>query len=549
MPTNITRYRVLLSAPSDAEVECKAAEEELHKINRMHCLETGIDFFPTDWRRDSRADSGDEPQKLLNKQIVEDADIILAIFKERFGTPTNKYGSGTEEEIFLGLELGKPVLIYFWVPPKGHVSQDEQQLALIDELKDKLQNKVLYQLFSDLDKLRSQVRHDFTKLMYDLERKSVSFGPDLFISGIDIDYEMVKDSATLVFPYAPCLLNKKALDLPVLEAYEKAASIKLNKSTDLAIDNSYKKTTEDRIAVPMSPKMKDTISRLSASSFALLAHPVKISQDDQNLVKSQLQALNQDLDDELFYLGELRESEIQMTAAFGSQAKSLSGTDEEKDKYDHLKSLIAKCKNRRDYLAFLKKNNNIGVLSLALTNIGSSPAHHVNVDIELPLSALLEPHQIPAPSSYFVGHFLDTQSNCEQFIDTLFALDEKATFRDYEDSKVRAESGVRISPTLISSPIDPIFGSRYLGSDDYKELIEYELGDYSYLKDEKRDKALIRLSFDVVQQGYSYAFPARIPILGNDLESIHYTIRADELESPVESDLKIALHNESRLVG
>lgn len=539
MPIAITRYKVLLSAPSDAEAECNAAEEELHRINRMHCSETGIDFFPTDWRRDSRADSGDEPQRLLNKQIVEDADIILAIFKERFGTPTSKYGSGTEEEIFLGLELGKPVLTYFWEPPKDYIPQDEQQFALIDELKSKLQNRVIYQLFSDLDKLQSQVRHDFTKLMYDLERPSVSFGPNLLVSGIDVDYEIVKDSAPLVFPYASNLLNKEALDQPILEAYNKAINIKLSKPVVLTNDNNFGETIEDKIAVQISPKMKEAISKLSASSFALTSHPVEISQDDQELVKNQLKALNQDMDENLFYLGELRESDIQIPTAFGSQTRSLSGSDKEKEKYDHIFKLIEKCKNRRDYLDFLKMNDNIGVLSFALTNTGSAPAHHVNVDIELPLPALLKPHQIPSPSSYFVGHFLGNQSNCEQFVDILFALDEKASFRNYEDSKVRSESGVRMSPTLITPPIDPMFGTRYLDSDDYQELIEYKLGDYSYIKDEKRDRALIRLSFDVVQQGYSYAFPARIPILGNDLTSVHYIIRADELECPTEGELEI----------
>lgn len=134
MPKTLTRYTVLLSAPGDAAHECEIADEELQKITRTHSGETGIEFYPTDWRRDSRADSGDEPQKLLNKQIVEDADIILAIFKERFGTPTSQYGSGTEEEIMLGLEMGKTVLVYFWEPENGFVPRDSAQFAKIAEL-------------------------------------------------------------------------------------------------------------------------------------------------------------------------------------------------------------------------------------------------------------------------------------------------------------------------------------------------------------------------------------------------------------------------------
>ena len=138
MPKALTRYTVLLSAPGDAAHECGVADDELQKINRTHSGETGIEFYPTDWRRDSRADSGDEPQKLLNRQIVEDADIILAIFRERFGTPTSQYGSGTEEEIMLGLEMGKTVLVYFWEPGIGFVPKDAAQFSKISDLKKRL---------------------------------------------------------------------------------------------------------------------------------------------------------------------------------------------------------------------------------------------------------------------------------------------------------------------------------------------------------------------------------------------------------------------------
>lgn len=87
MPVSITRYKVLLSAPGDAKRFCDAADEEIVQVNRSLSETSGVELYPMDWRRDSRADSGDEPQALLNKQIVDNADIVLSIFYERFGTP------------------------------------------------------------------------------------------------------------------------------------------------------------------------------------------------------------------------------------------------------------------------------------------------------------------------------------------------------------------------------------------------------------------------------------------------------------------------------
>lgn len=200
MPKALTRYTVLLSAPGDAARECDIADEELQKINRTHSSETGIEFYPTDWKRDSRADSGDEPQKLLNKQIVEDADIILAIFKERFGTPTSQYSSGTEEEIMLGLEMGKRVLVYFWEPGDGFAPSDVDQFAKIAELKQRLQDKTVYKTFGDDVKLGSSIRHDFTKLLFELEGGGISVKPQLTLAGIAEDEEIAQGSAPLVYP-------------------------------------------------------------------------------------------------------------------------------------------------------------------------------------------------------------------------------------------------------------------------------------------------------------------------------------------------------------
>lgn len=208
MPKALTRYTVLLSAPGDAARECDIADEELQKINRTHSGETGIEFYPTDWKRDSRADSGDEPQKLLNKQIVEDADIILAIFKERFGTPTSQYSSGTEEEIMLGFEMGKRVLVYFWEPGDGFTPSDVDQFAKIVELKQRLQNKTVYKTFGDDVKLGSSIRHDFTKMLFELEGGAISAKPQLTLAGIADDKEIAQGSAPLVYPIVLNRLNR-----------------------------------------------------------------------------------------------------------------------------------------------------------------------------------------------------------------------------------------------------------------------------------------------------------------------------------------------------
>ena len=44
-------------------------------------------------------DYGVDAQEVMNRQIPSDYDISLGIFWTRLGTPTGRFGSGTQEEI------------------------------------------------------------------------------------------------------------------------------------------------------------------------------------------------------------------------------------------------------------------------------------------------------------------------------------------------------------------------------------------------------------------------------------------------------------------
>lgn len=230
MPQAITRFTILISSPSDTKSECNAAEGEIVAINRTHGDSTGIELFPIDWRRDSRADSGDEPQALLNKQIVNDADIILAILKERMGTPTKNYGSGTEEEIMLAIAAGKKVLVYFWEPPSGYQPMDDEQFSSLKEFRDRIikLNKIMFATFTDETNLRDKVRHDFTKLLFELEGSSAFTKPGLSLVAINNNNAIVTDSIPIIPKSGSSRFNPIALDNQIVSCYEEVTRFQLN---------------------------------------------------------------------------------------------------------------------------------------------------------------------------------------------------------------------------------------------------------------------------------------------------------------------------------
>ena len=59
------------------------------------------------WSKNVMPEAGDYPQSIINKQILDKSDAIIAIFGNKIGSPTQHYESGTIEEIELMIQKRK----------------------------------------------------------------------------------------------------------------------------------------------------------------------------------------------------------------------------------------------------------------------------------------------------------------------------------------------------------------------------------------------------------------------------------------------------------
>ena len=107
MPKSVIQYSLLISCPGDIKEEINCVEECVTQFNTLYSDALGIEIVTKHWRKSSYAQSGGKPQALLNEQFVNDCDAAVAILWTRFGTPTDEYGSGTEEEVEIMLSSGK----------------------------------------------------------------------------------------------------------------------------------------------------------------------------------------------------------------------------------------------------------------------------------------------------------------------------------------------------------------------------------------------------------------------------------------------------------
>lgn len=97
---------------------------------------------------------GGHPQDIINQQLVDQADIVIALFGSRLGQATHTALSGTAEEMTRANDAGKPVHVYF--SNVGHAHDvDIDQLAQLREFQKELGG--LYGTYGNLDDLKVQV--------------------------------------------------------------------------------------------------------------------------------------------------------------------------------------------------------------------------------------------------------------------------------------------------------------------------------------------------------------------------------------------------------
>lgn len=115
--------QLLISAPGDIPTDDLATiDRTIRQWNFNVGQIVGVTVLPVSWTEHAAAEFGDRPQAILNHQIVEVADVAVALFRDRLGTPTGEAESGTAEEIQLLAEAGKPVGILVDTSPRPPLS-------------------------------------------------------------------------------------------------------------------------------------------------------------------------------------------------------------------------------------------------------------------------------------------------------------------------------------------------------------------------------------------------------------------------------------------
>lgn len=166
-------FNVMIVSPSDVQEERNIIKENLYRWNELNSHHRKIIFSVLGYDINAHPDSGKHPQEILNHQLLEQADLIIAIFWTKLGSPTTEYSSGSVEEISKHIQQGKQALIYFSNKSVDLRNLDSEQYKRLQEYKNSIQKSAFYKEFSTDEEFKRMLNDDIQLLANELAEDNV----------------------------------------------------------------------------------------------------------------------------------------------------------------------------------------------------------------------------------------------------------------------------------------------------------------------------------------------------------------------------------------
>lgn len=495
MPQNVTLYTLLISCPGDVKEEISIIQSAVDEFNELYAEPLGITIQTKYWGKSSFAQSGGKPQALLNEQFVNKCDAAVAIFWTKFGSPTDGYGSGTEEEIEIMLQSGKQVFMYFSdksIPPS---QMNEDGYKKVQAFRERYKDRGIYFTYSSDDEFKKLF---FAHLsMYFLSDKKIKDTETekrskLKLLGIDQNGKLADEASIYSFVLNTETTTQHYIDT-ICSMFQEIVRIKVCR--------------------------RQPTNNNPFSSFNFLT-PVDIDDDERKLITSIAGHLDLELPDGFFDLGDLSKDPLTSNVFSGPKLK---GTPDEMKKYRKIKKLHETISEVLEWAPVEKAFSNMHCFRLAVQNSGKGIDEDVEITFEIPQNALLTLNEFPQFENSEMGYLLN---DCEMGI--LFGIDSTAEYMEYSESN---RSG--------NIPYNPRpYGS--LGYvPKYNDDFIAELNSvFCYSIYENGDNYILKLKVDYIKHNTTVAFPTIIFVKG-EVDEIPYKITSQNNPDIVEGVLKI----------
>jgi hypothetical protein len=151
--------KVMIASPEDVEEERKIVTGAIYRWNDSNASVRQLVLLPMKWETHSTPQLGVPAHTIVNRQLLDGADIVIGIFGPRIGTSTEDSIGGTVEEIKKHVAAGKAAKIYFSEAPSPQKRVDQNQYAAVQRFREELDSSGLYSIYESMQQFRDSFEH------------------------------------------------------------------------------------------------------------------------------------------------------------------------------------------------------------------------------------------------------------------------------------------------------------------------------------------------------------------------------------------------------
>ena len=192
--TEATKLRIFVASPGDVAYEREQLARVVEQVNQILGAlvpEFGLVLELIRWETHVHPGLGADAQAVVNEQLqIGTFDVFVGIFWRRFGTPTSRAGSGTEEEFRVAYDAWKrhgraiQIMVYFCRSPAAMPDDEEvvEQLRKVVRFREELCRQGLARDYDGHADFADHVRRDLVLVLGQLLHANSS--PVRVVSGV-----------------------------------------------------------------------------------------------------------------------------------------------------------------------------------------------------------------------------------------------------------------------------------------------------------------------------------------------------------------------------
>ncbi|SEJ93926.1 hypothetical protein SAMN05660742_12648 [Propionispira arboris] len=512
MPKTMTQFELLISCPSDVQQELHLIKETVETFNKIFGSVNNARIEVLHWSSGAYPESGDHPQKILNKQIVFSCDAAVAVFWTKFGTPTDAYSSGTEEEIEELIKSGKQVFLYFSDCPLKPSEIDNEQYKKVLAFREKYKDKGLYWTYSNLDDFKKDFLNHLSLHFLKMFGEGTDFRAKSKLCINGVCDRIPKDPPTAFhtnFLNSPYMINMKQ---SIIDNIEEIKNIRL-------FIKINKEKKNDAIMMPEIWQQQ-----IKAINNIFPSEPAKVD-DCKDAINIFIEQNHIDIQNDFYCLGNLMIIQSPMGGGlYGMEpSKSETGSDEEKKKYELIRNVKQKIDKFMQLTRYFVELDANVYLNLALCNIGTDFDEDIDVKLFINKNHLCVRKQLPIPED-------DILNVANEIFELVYKPKKTVAIDEYYDYDIR--------PKGFSIPHLNGFGP------SYNEIIESKRNDfnnncktifcYEYFEDDECD--IVCYNQKYLKQNTNSFFPSYL-VFKDFPEQIRYKITSKRSPNIIEGEL------------